>query len=170
MRSVDWFGSAGAPIRRFVWLALLMVGACASDAARSPGLTSPSPSPPECRPTPRALVSSNPPREHPVGGRLAASVPTTTPAVNTYDKTLWSLRGAAPQTVLFLVATRDPTGEQHIHFVATRYTIDNESGLLDWGPTYFTRLGFPATGCWKVSVLGGDRDDFIVFWVTAPPT
>ncbi|MBI2774007.1 MAG: hypothetical protein HYX56_05910 [Chloroflexi bacterium] len=63
------------------------------------------------------------------------------------------------------MASRDETGEQHIHLVGTPVADDSGTGLLTWGPTYFIELTFPATGCWRVSVLGGRSPDVIVISV-----
>jgi hypothetical protein len=92
--------------------------------------------------------------QHTVAGRLAAFNVSDVVSGSFY-KSYWSFRDAPAQPTLELVASRDETGEQHLHFVATPFTGESDStGLLAWGPTYYVEFVLPRPGCWRVSVHG----------------
>jgi hypothetical protein len=110
-------------------------------------------------------ISPTVPATRAVAGRLATNMDSTLVAGSSYP-TLWAVRGASPESTLPLVASRLGTVDAPFAFVGKAYAYDNESGLLDWGPTYYVSFGPLVVGCWAVSVAGGDSAETVVVSVT----
>jgi hypothetical protein len=121
---------------------------------------------PDCAVSPRLRIDPNVRLAPAVAGTLATNAESVTTS-GSYDLTLWSVRGASPLPALRLTATRQGDS-QSVSFSGTPYTYDNESGLLDWGPTYFVGLTLPSAGCWNIRASGAPPEDAIVIKVTPP--
>jgi hypothetical protein len=109
-------------------------------------------------------VSPNVRVDYLVGGQLATTLRRL--VVNSYEKSRWAVRGAAPQAQMTLVAQQLNTG-QTVQFAAEPITEDDPTGLSDWGPTYYAEVVFRSTGCWRISTAGGNRADAVVVWVNS---
>lgn len=119
----------------------------------------------DCQTSARMRISATVPATRAVAGRLATNMDSSLVAGSSYP-TLWAVRGASPDSTLRLVATRLATTDAPLAFVGKPYAYDNESGLLDWGPTYYVSFSPLLVGCWAVSIEGGDSADTIVVLVT----
>lgn len=104
-----------------------------------------------------------------VGGRLAANVNAAGYIVQSVDKSIWAVRTNEPPSQIVLVRERLDAPAPTFELTGRPIQHGDDSGLPQWGPTYYVELRFPSTGCWRLRLHEGRPEDFIVFYVTAGP-
>ena len=150
-----------APLMGVALLAAFVL-ACAVDTAPGPSATQ---ADNECAITKTwQRVSPNVHVDYLVGGQLATTLRSV--VANSYEKSRWAVRGAAPQAQMTLVALQVNSGER-VQFAAEPIIEDDPTGLSDWGPTYYAQVVFRSTGCWRISPAGGNPADAIVISVAS---